>query len=336
MLNIQYIQGLARFLDANPCIDYDMRIKILYPLLDEIYTPGETLELELECGLKLSYLYRSNIAKEILLRAIDIPNHAWEPMTTECVRLAIRWKSGSVLVGGAYFGDHSLIAAHELKGKDKDDIVLCIEPNDEQRTLLICNAKANNLQERLKAIRGILWENSGRHFELEATDSHAAVKPSNDNGIKSSTINSLTSASGCEELALILLDIEGSEEAALRGATEWLEKPSKEAPIIIVEVHRNYVDWSEGLDRTSIVSFLHRHGYHIYALRDCQSNQDLGILKPEIIPLDSVYLEGPPHGFNLICSKDPAFFSNSRFRVVTNVSPKYLRHRNPKLHAPIK
>jgi len=132
-----------------------------------------------------------------------------------------------------------------------------------------------------------------------------------------------------------MLDIEGSEEKALKGATSILEQPANDAPVVIVEVHKSYVNWDNGLLKTEIVKFLLRHGYDVYALRDCQSNWELSLKTPEIIPLDKVYLDGPPHGFNLIASKVNNFFDDLGFKRVSNVSPKYLRHRDPSLHLPL-
>jgi hypothetical protein len=55
----------------------------------------------------------------------------------------------------------------------------------------------------------------------------------------------------------------------------------------------------------------------------------------ELVPLDSAYLEGPPHGFNLLASKElKALIARHRLRVVPGVSPKLLSHGDPRLHAP--
>ena len=51
--------------------------------------------------------------------------------------------------------------------------------------------------------------------------------------------------------------------------------------------------------------------------------------------MDDIYLEGPPHGFNMVAVKDPAIFSGPDYRIVEGVSPKYLRHKDPALHHPV-
>ena len=55
----------------------------------------------------------------------------------------------------------------------------------------------------------------------------------------------------------------------------------------------------------------------------------------ELVPLDSVYLEGPPHGFNMVAVKDTTVFDGPGYSIVKGVSPKYLRHKDPKLHHPV-
>jgi hypothetical protein len=61
----------------------------------------------------------------------------------------------------------------------------------------------------------------------------------------------------------------------------------------------------------------------------------LSLQTPEIVPLDTVYLDGPAHGFNLIASKSDDLFDHLGFKRVPSVSPKYLRHRDPSLHLPV-
>ena len=335
MLDLSYIQSLRLYLDSHPCIDFDARTQILYPLLDQLYSDNDRLTIRLSNGLILEYLYKSNIAKEILLRDVEVPNHVWEPMTTRSVELALKYKSGSVLIGGAYFGDHALVAALELNKSSGSHKVLCVEPNEKQRNMLALNAKANGLSDRIQLINAVLWDECGLKFNLASSDSHACVFPDPNATLESQTVDQVIQNYKTSNLSLLLLDIEGSEERALLGADVVLSTSQEDAPIVIVEIHKNYVDWSHGLNNTSIVKMLSKYGYSVFALRDCQSNWNLKQDNPEIIPLDRIYLEGPPHGFNLIASKTQDFFKTQGFQVVENVSPKYLRHRSPSLHLPI-
>ena len=70
-------------------------------------------------------------------------------MTTRLIDNVLSWRSGNVLIGGAYFGDHALIAAQFLHQSNSSYRVICVEPNAEQRELLDMNASLNNLQENI-------------------------------------------------------------------------------------------------------------------------------------------------------------------------------------------
>ena len=149
------------------------------------------------------------------------------------------------------------------------------------------------------------------------------------------TIADYLKAAGVDVLDLIVLDIEGAELGALKGAEPFLNQPAGQAPDILFEVHRHYVDWSNGLAETEIVRLLTDRGYTVFALRDFNSNYDLAGRPVELIPVDAVYLEGPPHGFNMVAVKDPSVFGGPGYSIVRDVSPKYLRHKDPKLHHPL-
>ena len=130
-----------------------------------------------------------------------------------------------------------------------------------------------------------------------------------------------------------MLDIEGAELPALEGAARQLG--AAEAPVVVFEVHRNFVDWSNGLENADIIRVLSSLGYSMFAVRDIQSNYAMGDKPVELIPTEHVYLEGPPHGFNMVAVGDPAVFDSRFFRICRGVSPKLLPHKDPALHHPI-
>ena len=98
----------------------------------------------------------------------------------------------------------------------------------------------------------VLWSEMGMRFDLSDTDSLASVKPSSSSNYLSKTIDYIV-ANELQTISLLMLDIEGSEEHALRGASKLLSMPEQTAPTLIFEIHRKYVDWSQGLENTSIV-----------------------------------------------------------------------------------
>jgi len=48
-----------------------------------------------------------------------------------------------------------------------------------------------------------------------------------------------------------------------------------------------------------------------------------------------VYLEGPPHGFNMLAVADTSVLASTAFSVVEGVSPKLLPHKAAHLHHPV-
>ena len=107
------------------------------------------------------------------------------------------------------------------------------------------------------------------------------------------------------------------------------------APNLAFEVHRNNVDWTHGLENTAVVSMLVAHGYRVFAVRDFHSNRLIRGQPIEVITVDRVHPEGPPHGFNLLATKDPGFVERLGWQIVSDVSPKYLFEKDPALHHPV-
>jgi len=128
-----------------------------------------------------------------------------------------------------------------------------------------------------------------------------------------------------------MLDTEGGEENALLGAQQTL---SRDQPNIVFEIHRNFVDWSAGLEQTSVVKLLKSHGYDLFAIRDFHNNFPMAEYPVEIVPVATVYLEGPPHGFNVLATRDMSLVDRLELKIVENVSPKLLLEKDPALHFP--
>ena len=152
---------------------------------------------------------------------------------------------------------------------------------------------------------------------------------------QSITIDDYVARHRLPAVGLIMLDTEGGEEKALLGASKTLSRPFPESPHLVFEVHRSYVDWSAGLENTSLVNLVKTKGYAVFAIRDFHDNYAMAGRPIEIIPVDRVYLDGPPHGFNLLASKEPDIVNRLGLRVVENVSPKLLLHKDPALHHPM-
>ncbi|MEM8811165.1 MAG: FkbM family methyltransferase [Pseudomonadota bacterium] len=212
----------------------------------------------------------------------------------------------------------------------------CFEPNREQSAMLEENARSNGLTNFRLSNDG-LWS-ATQKLVMVGTDSHA--HPEVYNGQKgfvfqAISIDDYVSSAGIIGLDVIMLDIEGGEHQALRGAHHQITAPADTAPDIVFEIHRSYVDWSGGLAATPICSLLIESGYTLYAIRDYQGNVAMPVAPVEVVPIETCYLEGPPHGFNIFASKRSGTPERLDLRIVDHVSPKLLKHRDPALHQPL-
>jgi FkbM family methyltransferase len=328
-----FIRQLIAFEGAIKAPGVDVREELTGPLVDALYDDDQVVRKTLSSGVTFEFLYRSKIARDFVMSQPEAPDHAWEPQTSRIlVDLAKRAKN--VVIGGAYFGDHAVLIAKEIAAGG--GVVHAFEPNNQQRGMLMRNAELNGLSNIKPRPEG-LWHDSTTNLKLVGYDSfaNAEVAEAGADTFKTVTIADYLKASGVDVLDLIVLDIEGAELGALKGAEPFLAAPKGQAPDILFEVHRHYVDWSNGLANTEIVRLLTDRGYTVFALRDFNSNYDLAGKPVELIPVDAVYLEGPPHGFNMVAVKDTSVFDGPGYSIVRDVSPKYLRHKDPKLHHPV-
>jgi FkbM family methyltransferase len=211
--------------------------------------------------------------------------------------------------------------------------VHCFEPNLEQSAMLAENIALNRLC-NVRVNRLGLWQTSDARLKLDGFDSFANAVPAaadDAQSFRTVSIDDYRAAHGLK-IGLVQLDIEGAEFGALQGAQRTL---GEDRPHIVFEVHRHYVDWSQGLAQTEICRYLKGFGYTLFALRDFNSHREMHGLPIELVPLDEVYLEGPPHGFNMLAVQDASALAAPLFRRVSHVSPKLLAHKDPALHHPL-
>ena len=310
-------------------LDFNVREEITGPIVDALYADIDSIAVELDNGLVVELKYRSKIARDIVMRDVSRPDHVFEPQTTKLL-LHLSKGAHNVLIGGAYAGDHAVLVAKQITGNK--GVVHAFEPNAEQMEMLQKNVARNGLN-NIEFVSNALWDASGVRLGLVGSDAFASVAPVDEGGFMTTTIDEYGRTRHMQSLDVIMLDIEGSELRALKGAAEFLSQPAGRAPAIIYEINRGYVDWSNGLGRTDIVSYLAGHGYTSYCVRDYQTN--ITVRGPvELVPVDDVYLDGPPHGFNMLAVKDPKMVDDVFYRIAPGLSPKLLTHRDPRLHAP--
>ncbi len=299
-------------------------------LVDALFDKDDFVIKPIQSGLKYKFStgIGSKIAREFLLSTPEIPEFAWEPQTTKLL-LYLADKAKSVFVGGAYFGDQVIPIASLIKKNDGK--VYGFDLNERQIETLRENASMNNLTNIVSELKG-LWNDSRTYLNISDTDDLAFATPAEGNTqSNTTTIDEYLFENNIPGVDLIMLDVEGSEYNILKGAEKQLKKDNG-YPNIVFEVHSLYMDWSKGLDMTNLVQYLKSFGYHVFSVRDFQGNYNMTGKPIEIIAPEKTYIEGPPHGFNMMAVKDLSLIENNLFSMCENVSPKYLPHKDPQLH----
>lgn len=314
-----------------------IRESITGPIVDAMNTNSGTIQKKLENGIIFEFIHQSKITRDFLLSNPKVPNHVWEPFTTKLL-LLLSTNAKNVIVGGAYIGDHAVLIANNLK--KNNGLCHAFEPNLISFGMLDKNKSLNNLPNLIGINKG-LWSKNNTRLKIIGEDAYCHILELSDTDVTSPTdeiINSTTINDYCKDnkiasVDLIMLDIEGGEFMALKGANEILAMEN--APNVVFEIHNSYVDWSNGLENADIIQYLHSFGYKCYAIRDFHSNFNIENHPIELIPATDVFLEGPPHGFNMLAIKDAKLIENDNFKICHNVSPKLLWNKNPELHHPL-
>lgn len=312
----------------------NVRERVTGPIVDAMFEHGEVVEKAISNGLVYRCGYTSKIVRDFVMAADPVPDHVWEPMTTRLV-LDLTGGKRTVVIGGAFIGDHALPIA---RGLAPGGLVHAFELSSANAGFLRANCLANAIANIVINEVG-LWSAADVRLALSGEDSHASPYVIGDasvtDGFPATSIDDYAARAGIDAIDLVLLDIEGGELEALRGATGNLAMPAGKAPHVIYEVHKSYVDWSNGLHKSELVRFMTGLGYTSFALRDYNSNVPMAAFPIELVELEGLYLEGPPHGFNLVAVKDPAIFDRPGYRIRRGVSPKLIQHGDPRFHAPI-
>lgn len=312
------------------------RNEVRWPLVLALLRGVASHRVQLANGLLFDVGPDSRIEKALLLSRTEHPDHVWEPQTTKLLT-AIATRATHIIVGGAYIGDHVLPMA---KAARPSGTVHAFEPMSQSFHRLLHNVKINGL-DNIVVNQLALWDISDVLLTLDGALALASAvvhtgQEAGDTieGVRSRSITDYLVANGIPSVDLIMLDTEGGEERALLGARAHLAEPAGTAPTIVFELHRSFVDWTDGLENTSIVRLLLNQGYDVFAVRDIHDNYPMATQPVEIIPADSVYLDGPPHGFNMLAVKDPQLIAELGLRVVEGVSPKLIPDKDPALHHP--
>jgi FkbM family methyltransferase len=320
---------------ADPSV---FRTQVRWPLIQALLSKVQVQNVTLQNGLIFEVSLASRIEQALLLSADAHPDHVWEPQTTKLLT-ALAAEATHVIVGGAYIGDQVLPIAQAMSHRESPGIVHAFEPMQYAHSRLQRNMQLNGLSNVIVHRLG-LWDRSHASLTMTGTPALGTASQGTESPdgrgeeVESLALDDYVQLRALPSVQLIMLDTEGGEEKALRGATQLLSQPGLAAPHLIFEIHRNYVDWSNGLPETSIIKFITAKGYVVFAIRDFHDNYSMAGRPIEIIPADCVYLQGPPHGFNLLATKDLGLIRRLGLSVVEHVSPKLLLDKDPALHHP--
>ena len=307
------------------------REQVRWPVILAMLTDVESHRVVLENGVIFDVRPDSRIEKALLLSSVAHPDHVWEPQTTRLLT-TLAADVTNVILGGAYIGDQAVLMAHAMtRGK-----LHAFEPMKHAFERLLHHLQINDL-DNVVAHRLGLWSTSNASLQLDGHLALASSIPLDDEQnatgetTESISIDDYVRSHDLSRVELIMLDTEGGEENALLGAQQTI---GRDQPNIVFEVHRNFVDWTDGLEKTSVVRFLTSQGYDVFAIRDFHNNYPMRAYPIEIVPVATVYLQGPPHGFNLLATRDDTLVKRLDLRIVESVSPKLLLEKDPALHFP--
>lgn len=311
--------------------DFNSKVRenVTGKIVDAIFKNTLPIKKTLENGLVFEFIHQNRITRDFLLSSKAKPNHVWEPQTTRLL-LHFSKKVNTVIVGGAYIGDHAVMIANEIKASG---ICHTFEPDKNSVHYLQNNAKINGLN-NIKINPKALWDESGKFIVLEGDDvlgSSIEVTNETPGSIVTVSIDDYAKDNQLSDIGLIMLDLEGGEYNALKGSIDTLSTMS---PVVVFETHSLYNDWSKGIQNSEIMQFMLSTGYKLFAIRDFHSNVDTKEIPVELIPVESINTDGPPHGFNMLAVKDINILEASFFSIVGNLSPKLFIDRKEIMNYP--
>jgi len=142
---------------------------------------------------------------------------------------------------GAHFGLYAIAFAQRT---GPTGTVLAVEADPDNAAVLRAHVRLNQVEGIVQVIAKALSDQEGT-AEWHSQDMQSVAKPSEG-----------------RKVDVILVDIEGYEEAALRGGRSLLSDPSRRPRLIVIEVHP--YNWHLcGGNSASLLSFLHECGYQV-------------------------------------------------------------------------
>jgi FkbM family methyltransferase len=169
-------------------------------------------------------------------------------------------RTGDCIVDiGAHYGLYAIAFAKRTGASGR---VLAVEADPVNAEVLRAHVRLNQVEGIVQVIQKALSDREGE-AEWHSQDMQSVAKPAEAGGSAPTVpMTTLDCISEGRRVDVVLVDIEGYEEAALRGGRELLCDPARRPRLIVIEVHP--YNWHLcGGSSASLLSFLCECGYRV-------------------------------------------------------------------------
>jgi FkbM family methyltransferase len=307
---------------------YTWRESVRWPIARAL-VGNSSFRVQTRAGLVFDLNLVSVIEKHVLLAADKHPAYLWEPQTSKLLG-RVATSAHQVLVAGAYIGDLILPIARAMPAGGSAH---GFEPFAWSYDQFVYHCKLNRA-DNVRTWPYGLWNTSGERLNMQGEPALGRLVTADAGGIETISIDDYVAQQNLPGVDMMALDLEGGEINALQGATHLLKRSAETAPEIIFEINSAQTDWSNGLAQTDVIRLLHEFDYKVYAVRDFNATLSLDGFPVEVVSIDTTWLGGPPHGFNLFATKRPDRLAELGLHLLHNTSPKLILGRTDAKHQP--
>ena len=163
---------------------------------------------------------------------------------------------------GAFIGLYTVAAAKRLTKGGK---VIACEPDPNNAAVLRSHVALNRVADRVEIIEAVVSDRVGEVPFQSGQESQSRVKTKPTDGANMVASVTLDHVSADRALDVVKIDVEGHEEAVLRGACRVLQRHDHAPRVIYIEVHP-YAWATPGASSTSLLSLLRGCGYEVTTL----------------------------------------------------------------------
>lgn len=259
---------------------------LMWPMTSHLLPSGYIEDVRMVDGTIIR-VGLDDILNRLLLHYSSVIEFCWEPQTT---RLMLELIQGDdvVLIGGAHIGYHALQAARKLSSSGGH--VHAFEPVCSTFAKLEASKNLNGLP-NLHLQRCALGEISGQTVRLYLSNIRSSIIPyqGSENlaveAVASVAIDDYILHQDISRVALVFLDVEGTELEVLQGARKLLadnDGPDimfEVSPLILSKIKRSEHD---------IYNYLWQFGYELFFIKDDYRSTLKGFddsLPVELVPI---------------------------------------------------